>query len=149
MARNRFNKDAVIVAQNATMPAVTLAAAIMAANPEHATTTESALRLYDAVHSHVAEKSMQFGGVESLEDFLEAEPASNSRGPRGNTTSPTRQGAPSGGDPGSVQFNSGKHRGKSIAEVHASEPDYLTWAVEKLRNEYMVGRISAYLAQQS
>lgn len=137
--KNRFNKDAVIVAQNATMPAVQLCCAIIAANDSKPTTTESALALYDQVHQHVFEQSMLMGGVDSVESFLEAEPAP-SRGTRTNS------------DPGSVAFRgSGKHAGKTIAEVHAEDPEYLTWAITEkgLRNQYMVQQIRAFLGQQS
>lgn len=137
-ARQRFNKDAVIVAQNATMPAVQLCCAIIGANPDRATTTESALALYDTVHQHIFTQSMLMGGVDSVEAFLEASPSS--AGTRTST------------DPGAVTFRgSGKHAGKTIADVHAEDPEYLTWAVSDkgLRNSYMVGQIRAFLGQQS
>lgn len=141
---NKFNKDAVIVAQNATIPAVNLAAAIITANPERVTTTESALELFDAIRTHIFEGSMALAGVEDVEAFIDAMPS----------RAPSRGGAPrsnGGGNqsPGDVTFNVGKHKGESIAAVHASDPEYLTWAVEKMRNDFMVTRIKSYLAEQA
>lgn len=52
-------------------------------------------------------------------------------------------------DPGSVDFRSGKFAGKTIAEVFADDegdgPGYLEWCTNNLKNDFMVGRINAYL----
>jgi len=136
-----FNKDAVIVAQNATAPAVNLAAAIIEANRERPTTTESALRLFDEVHTHIFNHSMLLGGVESVVEFLNAKPAPQSSGPRG-TTRPSS--APSSRNPGDTVVNMGKHKGKTIAEIHDEAPDYLTWLVEKGNNDFLRRQITAF-----
>lgn len=49
-------------------------------------------------------------------------------------------------DPGSLEIRSGKHAGETIAAVYDDDPDYLQWCVENLKNEFLVGRIEAFLA---
>jgi hypothetical protein len=138
----KFNKDAAIIAQNATAPAAALAAAIINANPDHVTTTESALALFDQVREHIYNGSLMLAGVESVVEFLDATPARREPAAHGGGG-----GSRNNGDAGSVAFNMGKHKGKTIAEVHNEAPDYLTWAVENMRNDYMVKQIRAYLNQ--
>lgn len=142
-----FNKDAAIVAQNATGPAAQLCAAIIMANPSHdgGTTTESALALFDTVRTHIFNGSMLLGGVENAVEFLNATPAPRTSG----GSKPSSGGGGSrGGNPGEVTFTVGKHKGKTIAEVHAEAPDYLTWCVENMagKNDFLVGKIKAFLA---
>lgn len=136
-----FNKDAVIVAQNATAPSVALTAAIIAANPDKATTTDSALRLFDEVHTHIFNHSMLLGGVENAVEFLNAKPAPQSSGPRG-TTRPSS--APGSRNPGDTVVNMGKHKGKTIAAIHEEAPDYLTWLVDKGNNDFLRKQIQAF-----
>lgn len=144
---NRFNKDAVIVAQNATIPAVQLAAAIITANPERVTTTESALALFDEVRTHIFEGSMALAGVEDIEAFIDTVPSRAPSGRGGSGGGAPRNNGGGNQAPGDVAFNVGKHKGETIAQVHESDPEYLTWAVDKMRNDFMVTRIKSFLAE--
>lgn len=89
---------------------------------------------------------MALGGVDDIEAFMEAVP---SRAPSGGGGSRPRGNGGGNQAPGDVTFNVGKHKGESIAAVHGSDPEYLTWAVEKMRNDFMVSRIKSFLAEQA
>jgi broad specificity phosphatase PhoE len=115
-----FNKDHAIIAQNATAPAAQLTAAIIGANPEHATTTESAKALFDNIRTHIFQGSLALAGGA-------ADPVDE--------------------DPALISFNSGKMAGKTIAEAHAEDPTYITWVIEKGPNAYMKAKCKAFLGQ--
>lgn len=129
-----FNKDKAIIAQNSASVAANLTAAIIAANPEKATTTESALALFDTVRSHI------FGGSVAL-----AEEAAQAPGPRAaSKPAGAQSAAPATGDPGDVTLTMGKHRGKTLAQVDNEDPTYLTWILEKGTNAELKSAVRAY-----
>lgn len=145
-----FNKDAAIIAQNATTPAANLAAAIITANPAHATTTESALALFDAVREHIYNGSLLLAGVDSAVEFLGATPtapAARPSGGGGGRGKPSGgRGAPASGNAGETVVNMGKHRDKTIADIHGEDPEYVTWMADKCSNDFLKRQAKAFLA---
>lgn len=49
-------------------------------------------------------------------------------------------------DPGTVAFKSGKHAGKTIAQVNESDADYLVWVAENSKNDFMRRVTAEFLA---
>lgn len=121
MADEGFQKDRAIVAQNAATAAGAIVASIITANPKHPTTVESALTLFDRVRTHIFNGGMELAGG-----------------------MPT--GAVTPDDPGSVVFNYGKNKGKTVAQAHAEDPTYITWVIDKGNNDYMRDACKAFLA---
>lgn len=59
---------------------------------------------------------------------------------------PTRQADDT--PPGEIEFNFGKHKGSTIADVYESDADYIDWLVNKDWNKarnFMRGKAAAYL----
>lgn len=121
MAKSGFQKDQAIIAQNAATAAGPIVAQIIGANPKHPTTVESALALFDRVRTHIYSGSMELAGGLPI---AAAEPET----------------------PGDTVFNGGKHAGKTIAEVHAEDPSYITWSIDKGKNDFMRRACQAFLA---
>jgi hypothetical protein len=63
----------------------------------------------------------------------------------------TGQGNGGGGnsDPGTLDFRTGKHAGKSIAAVYDEAPDYIEWCARELKNDFMRGKCDEFLALQA
>ncbi len=143
-------KDALIVAQNASTGAASIVASL------GMTTVDDALEAFDTIRTAIFEGTFALVDAD-LESVITTAP-SGGRGGRGGYSgggssrgrSPQRGRASSGGgntDPGTVDFRSGKFAGKTIADVYDEDPSYLEWCVNNLKNDFMVGRIEEYLAQ--
>lgn len=54
----------------------------------------------------------------------------------------------SGGDDhgAGITINSGKHKGKTIAQAVAEDPEWATWASASLRNDFLRNKLNDYLA---
>lgn len=50
-----------------------------------------------------------------------------------------------GSDAGGVVIKFGKMKGKTIAQAHAEEPDYVQWLGESSNNDFIKGKVQEFL----
>lgn len=128
-----FTKELAIIAQNAATAAATLLQG-----------QKATLDQFEAVREAIFEGSVRLAGAESVDDVVNTAPKGRGGYRRGGASS---GGSNSGSDndPGATVINGGKHAGKTIAAVYEAAPDYLEWAVDNLRNEFLRNRIELFL----
>lgn len=127
-----FSKEHAIIAQNS----ATAAAAIVAA--EVAAGENDSLDRFNKVRLEIFNGTLALAGTEAVVERMES-PSRPSSSPRSGG------GVGNYDNVGEIAFNSGKHQGKTIAEVYEEAPDYIEWAAEKLRNDFMRKKCEKYL----
>ena len=143
-------KDRVIVAQNSSTGAAAIVAAEIASTggrfdagrfEEIRSSIFNAtldLALNGSGTTAVARVVDAFPGAQVEQQYAAAAPAEAPR-------QASSYGAPSAPN-ADFTINSGKHAGKTLAQIDAEDRSWLTWADAKLQNDYARKRISEYLA---
>lgn len=126
-----LDKDRSIIAQSAGKDAVELVKVIFAdGGPQ-----EDVVSAYKAIKQAVFNDTLALAGAQSVVETFEGEPS---------TTQTAAPRSTSGA--GSVEIRSGKHAGKTIAQVADEDPSYLEWASGNLKNDFLKSRIREFLA---
>lgn len=145
-------KDRAIAAQNALTSAATVYAAIVAQrgdvefNPDEF----DSIRQYmfngtlDLATSGQGVTSSRSAAERVKDAFPGAEEAEQERPQRGGSNG--RRPSSNGDDAGSIDIRSGKHRGKTIAQVYEEEPTYLDWVIDKSPNKFLRDKVEEFLA---
>lgn len=104
------------------------------------TTTQEALEIFGEV------LDATFAQCEALKGTL-PEQAAPAKAYGGGKSYPKKSsGGGDNADPGTLEIRGGKYAGKTIAAVYEDDPSYLDWCVTNLKNDFLVGRIEAFLA---
>ena len=133
-----YNKEYAIAAQNAATAAATLLGGTGASKEQ-----------YDDVREHIFKGTLALAGAESVIVAFEgesyAEPQAVSTPQVVQSYAPA---APASGpnELDSFVVNSGKHSGKTFAQIRAEDPGWLTWASDNLKNDFVRRKAQQYLA---
>lgn len=132
-----YSTEAAIAAQNAATAAATLLATtggLTTAAPE------SILETFEQIRLGIFEGTVRLAQETEVGQVAPRQYAS------GGAPRRASGGGGSVTEDGTTVFNSGKHAGKTIAQVQEEAPDYLDWCVDNLRNDFMRRRIAAFRA---
>lgn len=122
-----FSKDRAIIGQNAATAAATLLQG-----------TGATYEDFESMRTAIAEGSLAFadGVIEGVTDA-----------PKKSYTPRASGGGGQSNDAGAgVALKFGKYAGTTIADVHAKDPEYVTWLAETSNNEFIKGKAAEYLA---
>jgi hypothetical protein len=97
---------------------------------------DALLNAFDKVRTHVFNGTVQLAAVETVKAKFGGEVVAE------------RPAAPAGGArPHADQLVPfGKHKGQTLAQIHATAPDYLTWASENMQAADLRQQICEFLA---
>lgn len=146
-----YDRDRSIIAQNAGTTAANLVATMIGGHGFEVD-KDDLFELFVDIRQQVFDGTLALAGEQptavGVADVVRAFPGAT-------TESATAfQVTGSGGNKGDVKFTSGKHNGKTIAQVDAERGnngrdvgrDYLTWYADKGTNDSMVRSIKTYLS---
>lgn len=138
-----MDRDRSIIAQNAgTTAANLIGSAVQAGTLAPASLDELTVE-FEQLRLAVFNGTLELAGAEMVVETFSG---------GGGATEPSfDQPAPSGGGGGSkpnadVEVKIGKHKGKTIGQIAAEEPDWLEWAGQNLNNDWLKSRIREFLA---
>lgn len=125
-----MNRDESIIAQSSAHDAATLIAATLHGREVTADQWPEVLARFEETREAIMARTLEIGGA----------------GGGGGNSAP-KPPAASGdvADPGAVVVHLKKHKGKTIAEIHAVEPEYLTWCLENHPDAFLKRSIRAFL----
>lgn len=125
-----MNRDESIIAQSSAHDAATLVAATLHGRAVTDEQWPEVMARFEATRDAIMARTLEIGGSGG-----------------GGTQRQDKPPAASGdvADPGSVIVHLKKHKGKTIAEIHAVEPEYLTWCLENHPDAFLKRSIRAYL----
>lgn len=126
-----FDKDRAIIAQNSAAAAANIVAAEGVWDADR----------FDEVRTHIFQGTLALAGaapvaVSAVEAVQEAFPGAELQGVPSSSSN----------DAGDVVLNFGKHKGKTIAQVQASDPGWLDWVLDKSNNQFIVGKVREFRA---
>jgi len=133
-----YEKEWAIAAQNAATAAATLLQG-----------TGVTVEVFEDVRRRIFNGTLELAGAESVVEVFEgkAEVAPADANVSQFQPRQAKGGSPTAQVAGQTVFKSGKHAGKSIADVYASTPDYIEWAAENMgRNKFMQDKCREFLA---
>lgn len=145
-----FSKDASIVAQASAHDASAMVAALITAGV--VADVDSAIETAERIQRAQFDVSMQLATATTVVEGMDQGGPRGRRNNGGGGNRAPQQSEPAtvDADPGAFLIRQGKHKGKTIAQVHEEAPTWLDWCVEKMRPEDAhVVNAKAYLASMN
>lgn len=136
-----FDRERSIIAQNAGTTAANIAGTYDGTEP-----LEEYLAKFDAIRLHVFNGTLAYAGAESIVEKFEGGAANVIQASAPTAT--TGYARPSGGggsDVGSIVLKSGKHAGKTIAQVADEDVSYIEWTARESKNTFLRDKASEFL----
>lgn len=135
-----MDRDKSIIAQNAGTTAANLIASAVSAGTLAPATVDELVEVFDSVRTSVFNGTLALAGAQSVVESFEGGSASSA---------PAASEHPTGGGPrphADVEIKFGKFRGKTIAQAHAADADYVEWLATECNNDFLKSRVREFLA---
>lgn len=129
-----YNKEYAIASQNAATAAATLLSGTGASYEE-----------FERTRTAIFNGTIHLAGAETIVQVFEAETPSSVTAQQ--VVQETRSEVTAGGPRPNADLavNSGKHAGKTLAQIQAVDPGWLEWASTELRNDFLRTRVKEFL----
>lgn len=139
-----MDRDKSIIAQNAGTTAANLVASAVSAGTLAPATVDELVEVFDSVRTSVFNGTLALAGAQSVVESFESRGGGDASATGGQANA-----APSSGGSrphADVEIKFGKFRGKTIAQAHAADADYVEWLATECNNDFLKSRVREFLA---
>lgn len=132
-----FIKDNAIIAQNAGTSAAAIVSAMVESGAYGLDTMGDVMEAFNAIRTDIFQGSLELAGVSDPSEV----PADAPRRSGGGGGRRSSGGGSNGKTPETYSLTFGKYNGRTIADIHEDDPEYVEWLADKA-NEAFVKKLA-------